>query len=310
MGAGFVGDLRHVVIAVAAIVGGPVPALIAALTAMVYRFASGGQWLSGLLAIAVTTGLSIGFSRMKLPKTPRNLAVFGVALAAAVAMVPVLSLLFSTVSAEVAVRTSTRFFAYMVFVFPIGIVVIGGLSKSEERRAEEEVELKTLNASLSLQAAREQGVFESSGVAIAWIDLTTGRLIRANPQYAKFTGYSEAELIGMRFDELAVPDEHDKDFTVIASLAAGTITSVTDETGYLRKGEGAGEVVWGLRTLTAVKEGGGPRYAFVMLQDITERKESREQIAYLASHDSLTGIYNRVVFHSRLEEAIADSAGG
>ena len=43
-----------------------------------------------------------------------------------------------------------------------------------------------------------------------------------------------------------------------------------------------------------------------MLQDITERKWAREQIAYLASHDSLTGLYNRLMFHARLEEAITD----
>ena len=63
LGPGFISDLRHVVIAVAAIVGGPVPALIAALAAAAYRIHSGGQWTAGLLGIAVTTGLSIGFSQ-------------------------------------------------------------------------------------------------------------------------------------------------------------------------------------------------------------------------------------------------------
>jgi diguanylate cyclase (GGDEF)-like protein/PAS domain S-box-containing protein len=302
MGPGFIGDLRHVVIAVAAIVGGPIPALVAALTAMAYRILSGGQWVVAVLGIAVATGLSIGFVRLKLRKTPRNLALLGFVLASAIASLPIASLLFSTVSAEDAVRVSTRFITYMVFVFPIGIVVIGGLLQSEERRADEEAELKTLNATLSVQTAREQGVFESSGVAIAWVDLATGLLTRANPQYAKFTGYSEAELIGKRFDELAVPEEREKDFAEIKSLEAGELTFVTDEKRYLRTD---GEVMWGLRSLTAVKEDGAPRYAFVVLQDITERKRARAEIEHLASHDSLTGVYNRLVFHSRLEEAIA-----
>ena len=61
----------------------------------------------------------------------------------------------------------------------------------------------------SIQAAREQGVFESSGVAIAWADLRTGRIIRANPQYVKFTGYSEAELTSKRFDDMAIPEERE-----------------------------------------------------------------------------------------------------
>ena len=65
-----------------------------------------------------------------------------------------------------------------------------------------------------------------------------------------------------------------------------------------------------MRTLTAVKEGGAPRSAFVTLQDITARKQAREEIAYLAAHDSLTGLFNRLVFHSELAEAIARRRAG
>ena len=50
--------------------------------------------------------------------------------------------------------------------------------------------------------------------------------------------------------------------------------------------------------------GGAPRAVFVTLQDITARKQAREDIAYLAAHDSLTGLFNRLVFHSELAEAI------
>ncbi len=302
MGPGLIGDLRNVVIAVAAIVGGPVPALVAALAAVVYRIHLGGQAAAAVFGIAIAASLSIGFARTKLPRTPQNLALLGVVMAIANASLPIAALLFSTVSLEQAVRVGAMFFALTVVTFPLGIVVIGGLLKSEERRANDEAELKALNATLSLRAAREQGVFESAGVAIAWADLATGRLIRTNPQYAKFTGYSEAELIGKRFDELAVPEERENDFAAIKSLQDGTLASVTEEKRYRRKD---GEVVWGLRSLTAVHEDGAPRFAFVIQQDITERKRAREEIAYLASRDSLTGLFNRLVFHSELTEAIA-----
>ncbi len=82
---------------------------------------------------------------------------------------------------------------------------------------------------------------------------------------------------------------------------SGALTFVTDEKRYLRKD---GKVMWALRTLTAVKEGGAPRAVFVTLQDITARKQAREDIAYLAAHDPLTGLFNRLVFHSELAEAI------
>jgi diguanylate cyclase (GGDEF)-like protein len=63
--------------------------------------------------------------------------------------------------------------------------------------------------------------------------------------------------------------------------------------------------VWGLRSLTVVHEDGAPRFAFVIQQDITERKQARKEIDYLASHDSLTGLFNQLVFHSELAEAVA-----
>jgi diguanylate cyclase (GGDEF)-like protein len=43
----------------------------------------------------------------------------------------------------------------------------------------------------------------------------------------------------------------------------------------------------------------------VFFRDISERKHSHEQIAYLAQHDHLTGLANRHFFHERLDAAFA-----
>jgi diguanylate cyclase (GGDEF)-like protein/PAS domain S-box-containing protein len=45
-------------------------------------------------------------------------------------------------------------------------------------------------------------------------------------------------------------------------------------------------------------------------EDVTERKQAEAKIAYLARHDALTGLPNRVVFRERLEEALADARRG
>lgn len=45
----------------------------------------------------------------------------------------------------------------------------------------------------------------------------------------------------------------------------------------------------------------------VCLDNITERRESQEQLKYLAMHDSLTGLYNRHYFESTLSQLTADS---
>ncbi|WP_206047223.1 EAL domain-containing protein, partial [Noviherbaspirillum denitrificans] len=41
-----------------------------------------------------------------------------------------------------------------------------------------------------------------------------------------------------------------------------------------------------------------------IMRDITERKKTAEQMAYLAHYDSLTGLPNRILFHQRLEHAL------
>jgi diguanylate cyclase (GGDEF)-like protein len=43
----------------------------------------------------------------------------------------------------------------------------------------------------------------------------------------------------------------------------------------------------------------------VTLEDMTEQRRSEAKIAYMARHDALTGLANRVLFHDRLTEALA-----
>jgi diguanylate cyclase (GGDEF)-like protein/PAS domain S-box-containing protein len=47
-----------------------------------------------------------------------------------------------------------------------------------------------------------------------------------------------------------------------------------------------------------------------VLNDVTDRKEAEEQLAYLAHHDALTALPNRIRFDQRLREAHADSDPG
>jgi len=47
-----------------------------------------------------------------------------------------------------------------------------------------------------------------------------------------------------------------------------------------------------------------------VIHDITERKRAEERIAYLARHDTLTGLPNRAVFNERLAEMIARADDG
>ena len=45
-------------------------------------------------------------------------------------------------------------------------------------------------------------------------------------------------------------------------------------------------------------------------EDITERKKAEAQVAYMAKHDALTGLPNRVLFGQRLDEALMRARRG
>lgn len=45
-------------------------------------------------------------------------------------------------------------------------------------------------------------------------------------------------------------------------------------------------------------------------EDVTERRRVEEQMSYIATHDALTGLPNRVLFHKKLDEALAQAQRG
>ena len=67
-----------------------------------------------------------------------------------------------------------------------------------------------------------------------------------------------------------------------------------------------GSVKWVLEQAFPVRdERGDPWLIQGVIFDITERKRAEEQIAFLAYHDKLTGLPNRVLFEEMLEMAVA-----
>ncbi len=67
-----------------------------------------------------------------------------------------------------------------------------------------------------------------------------------------------------------------------------------------------GHIVWVHDEATIVRDDRGmPRFSHGVMMDISERKQSEEQVAFLAYHDSLTGLPSRSMFEELLELSIA-----
>jgi len=67
-----------------------------------------------------------------------------------------------------------------------------------------------------------------------------------------------------------------------------------------------GRVVWFRDSAVVVRdEDGAPTFIQGVMLDVTERREAEEQVEFLAYHDKVTGLPNRVMFEELLELAMA-----
>jgi len=159
---------------------------------------------------------------------------------------------------------------------------------TERRRAEEELRL----------AAQ---VFQNSGEAIMITD-QENRIVSVNRAFAEMTGYAQEEVIGQRPSILA-SDHHDPAFY---QRMWQTLMQTGHWRGEIWNRRKSGEVYPGWLGISTLRDPAGRLTHFVAIfADISERKAAEARIEYLAHHDPLTNLPNRVLFKDRLERAIA-----
>jgi diguanylate cyclase (GGDEF)-like protein/PAS domain S-box-containing protein len=157
---------------------------------------------------------------------------------------------------------------------------------------------------LALREAEERfrRAFDDAPIGMGLV-APDGRWLRVNRTLTEITGYSEAELLERRFQDVTHPDDLDLDVTQATSLLADEIRSYRMEKRYVRPD---GSSVWVMLSVSLVRdESGAPLYFVSQVEDISERKAAEQELKRLAEHDSLTGLLNRRRFGEELERELA-----
>ncbi len=147
------------------------------------------------------------------------------------------------------------------------------------------------------QAAK---VFESTMEGVV-ITNTAGDIVAVNPAFSDITGYSEAEVLGKN-PRIRQSGRHDKSFYQAMWASIQEHGNWRGEIWNRRK---TGETYPEWLTINTVKDESGNIVNYVaVFTDISQMKRSEQELNYLAHHDPLTGLANRLLLDARLEYAI------
>ncbi|QJE00916.1 EAL domain-containing protein [Massilia forsythiae] len=160
-------------------------------------------------------------------------------------------------------------------------------------------------ARLRLQESEEffRLTFTQAAVGIALLS-PDGRFLRVNRKLSHIVGFSEAELLQCRFDDITWPEDLAEDRAQVARLVAGELRDFQRETRYVRKD---GQAVWVALSCSTMREAAGGLRLIAAVEDISRRKQAEEALLRLANHDALTGLPNRTLLQDRLEHAIVQA---
>lgn len=146
-------------------------------------------------------------------------------------------------------------------------------AEQDEMRAALLLQRRRAEEALRESEARFRAVFATAGIGIGLADLE-GRIVAGNPAWQDMLGYSEAELRGLPFTDLAHPDDARASWGHYQELVAGRLDHYEMEARLYRKG---GEEVWIHLVSTLVRDAAGrPEFSIGMGENISERKRAEE----------------------------------
>jgi PAS domain S-box-containing protein len=116
--------------------------------------------------------------------------------------------------------------------------------------------------------------FEQAAIGIAHLTLAE-EWISVNQRYCEITGYSRAEILRLKLEELTHPDDVTASQEFLGRIRSGELPEYRMEKRYVRKD---GTVIWVHLTVSIVRSvNGDPLYLVGFIDDITERRNAQKE---------------------------------
>lgn len=186
------------------------------------------------------------------------------------------------------------------------------LSRSWLQNEVTEQSLRHLQYQLKEGDRRWYRTFNQSPLAAAILtpDL---RLLDVNGTLCRLFEQTRTDLLNGHYLDLLHPEEREAENERLQNLlkhgqeSATTHASTADHyTVETRCRDVQGRTLWVHLSMSLVRnDQGQPLYLLPLLQDISLRRQAQEQVEYLAYHDAMTGLPNRLLAKDRLSHAIA-----
>jgi len=172
--------------------------------------------------------------------------------------------------------------------------------QGEVRLRAEELEKKTIDLEAEKQFVHS--LLDTAHALILTQD-RNGCIALINQHCTWITGFNAPELLGKSFFKLLPESEQLPDLRFqLNELLNGFRNELHHESAVVRKDGSTLHMAWYHSLLPQSKE---EHQILSIALDISERKEAEERLGWLASHDPLTGLFNRRRFGEELQKSIA-----
>jgi diguanylate cyclase (GGDEF)-like protein/PAS domain S-box-containing protein len=162
-----------------------------------------------------------------------------------------------------------------------------------------------LHAERELSEAKQflNSIIENIPIAVVVKDANTRKFVLVNRAFEVMLKVPRVEALGKTVFDIYRPDDAERiDASDNEALAGEFGAYSSDYEVEMPMGESR---ILATNRIVVRDSQGVARYLIVVIDDVTERKKSEQRIAFMAHHDVLTGLANRLAIMEKIEEAVA-----